>query len=132
MSKRLFKKLSWDKTGIVLSGLCAIHCLVFPVLLALMPLWSLGFVLHEWAHPIFLVLIVPIIVLALKKSNGNQSVSILLITGVCLLTLAWLMHYWIGHQAETITTLIGSTVLIIGHWQNYRQHASQAHSTENI
>jgi hypothetical protein len=126
MSKRLFEKLSWDRAGMILSGLCAIHCLVFPVLLALMPLWSLGFVLHEWAHPIFFILIVPVMVLAIKKSGGNRTVSVLLLTGVILLALAWLMHYWIGHRAEIITTLAGSISLIVGHWKNYKQHSAQS------
>ena len=129
MSKRLFEKLSWDKIGIFLSGLCAIHCLLFPIILALMPLWSLGFVLHEWAHPVFLVLIIPTIVLALKKTDANVAVGMLLLSGILLLGLAWLFHYWIGHTAETITTIVGSTILIIGHWQNYKQHANRSHST---
>ncbi|MCW9706290.1 MerC domain-containing protein [Fodinibius salsisoli] len=126
MSKKLFKKLSWDRAGMLLSGLCTIHCLVFPALLALMPLWSVGFVLHEWAHPILFILIVPIIVLAIKKSGGDQTVSVLLLAGLCLLALAWLMHYWVGHTAEMITTLAGSTTLIIGHWKNYKQHSAQS------
>ena len=132
MSKKLFEKLSWDRVGMFLSGLCAIHCLLFPILLALMPLWSLGFVLHEWAHPIFFILIVPIIILAIKKSDGNRMVSVFLLTGMCLLALAWLMHYWVGHTAEIITTLAGSTTLIIGHWKNYKQHTDRSHSINNI
>lgn len=128
----LFTKTFWDRIGIGLSGVCAIHCLFIPVLIALFPLWPLAYTIHEWAHPVFFVLIVPTVVLAIRKSKADRSVCILLLTGVFMLALAWLMHYWIGHTAETITTLIGSATLVIGHWQNYRQHSARSCSTNKM
>lgn len=124
MAGMLFEKISWDKIGIFLSGLCAVHCLIVPVILALMPLWSLGFILNSWAHPIFLILIMPILLLSIKQSKANGRISALFFIGISLLILAWLIHPMIGHTAETITTMIGSAMLIIGHWQNQRQHSS--------
>ena len=131
MEKTVFENINWDKTGIVLAGLCGIHCILFPVLIALMPLWTLGLEVQHWIHPAFLALIIPTIVLALKKSNGNRMVSILLLTGITILTLACLLHSWIGHTAETIATLAGSGILVVGHWQNYKHHSALSCSTNN-
>ncbi|NBC64974.1 MAG: MerC family mercury resistance protein [Bacteroidetes bacterium] len=132
MITNLLEKLNWDKVGILLSGLCALHCLLIPVLLTLLPLWSIGFTIHEWAHPLFLALILPTIVLAIKKSESDKTVKLLLFTGMSLLILALLLHDWTGHTVETIITLIGTATLITGHWKNYKQHSAQACSNEII
>ena len=124
MAGILFRKISWDKIGIFLSGLCALHCLMMPVILALMPLWLLEVILSSWAHPIFLILIIPTLLLSIKQSKAKRKIAVLFFSGISLLILAWLIHPVIGHTAETITTVIGSAMLIIGHWQKYRQHSS--------
>jgi len=31
--------MDWDRLGIGLSALCAVHCLLTPVVLSLLPLW---------------------------------------------------------------------------------------------
>ncbi|NBC02217.1 MAG: MerC family mercury resistance protein, partial [Bacteroidetes bacterium] len=120
MSKNLIEKLNWDKVGICLSGLCALHCLLVPVFVALMPLWSVSLIVNEWVHPLFLFFIFPTIVLAVKKSKSNKSIKILLSTGMAILVLAWLLHSWVSHTVEIVITLIGSATLITGHWKNFK------------
>src|SRR5690625_5907200 len=66
--KSLTESLLWDRIGIGISGICAIHCLILPVLISLMPLWGFTSFMHGWAHPIFLLLLVPTIFYAARRS----------------------------------------------------------------
>ena len=115
----------WDRVGIGLSGLCAIHCLFFPVLLSIIPLWPMGETLHIWLHPVFFVLIVPTVFLATKKNRDTPSILVFLYTGLALIGLAWIFHTQLGNIGETIVTLSGSSLLITGHWKNYKMHSYQ-------
>lgn len=44
----------WDKTGAVVSWLCAAHCLAMPFLVSSLPLVGLGFFAHEGVEYIFI------------------------------------------------------------------------------
>lgn len=65
----------WDRIGISLSGLCMVHCMVMPVVLAALPLWSMAETLHDWLHPLFLVSLVPISVMALVRRGKPKAKS---------------------------------------------------------
>lgn len=113
----------WDKVGIGISGVCAIHCLVLPVFIALLPLWGFAEILHDWLHPVFILLIAPTVYYASKRSYFDRRIVGLLTIGFLLIVIGWLLgHFWIGLWFETILTVIGSAVLIAGHWFNYRHH----------
>lgn len=124
MSDKSFTTSSfWDKVGIGISGVCAIHCLFLPIVVAVLPLWSFAEVLHDWLHPIFILLIAPTVYYAARRSHYDQKITGLLISGLLLIVIGWLLgHFWIGLWFETTLTVIGSLVLITGHWFNYRHH----------
>lgn len=122
----LSAKTFWDRVGIGLSGLCAIHCLFFPVVVALLPLWPAAESTHDWTHPILLLLIVPTVYYALRKSDIPKSIPFLLYSGLIVIALAWLLHEQVGLWGESIITMVGSGLLIGGHWINYRHHQSEA------
>lgn len=113
--------------GITLSGFCAIHCLFFPVAVALMPLWPVAESLHRWTHPLLFLLILPTVVFAIRKSDGDRSVFRLLAFGLVVIALAWLLHGWIGSWGESLVTLAGSALLVTGHLKNYRRHRNRCH-----
>jgi len=46
---------SWDRAGILVSGACAVHCAVLPLLLAAKPIIGFGRLLDERIAWIFLV-----------------------------------------------------------------------------
>jgi len=113
----------WDRFGIGVSGVCAIHCLFLPVLIALMPVASVSSAIDAWLHPLFVILIAPTVYFASKRSHFDQKITLLLVAGFILVLAGWLIgHYWLGFLAETLLTLGGSVLLIWGHWKNYRHH----------
>ncbi|WP_234567167.1 MerC domain-containing protein [Rhodohalobacter sp. 614A] len=121
--KRLTASLFWDKLGIGISGACAIHCLLLPVIVAVLPLWGFASILHDWLHPIFILLIAPTIYFASKRSHFDRKITGTLTSGFLLILIGWVAgHFWIGLWFETTLTVLGSAVLITGHWFNYRHH----------
>ncbi len=119
----------WDRAGIWLSGLCALHCLVMPVLLAMLPLWPNLDVAHTWLHPAFAVALVPVTLFALWgafRAGRSRSISLLLSSGLVLVVGALFVPDASGHLAETVLTLLGSLLLIAGHLTNWR--AAHAHA----
>ena len=117
------KKLSqgfWDRIGIGLSGLCAIHCLLVPVFVSLIPLWPAIEEFHEYTHLVFFLAIAPAVILSVKGRKDLKSVSLYLFAGVVIIFLAWFFNNQLGEYGEAGITLIGSSLLIRGHWLNYK------------
>lgn len=121
----MFTKAFWDRVGIGLSGFCAIHCLFFPVVIALLPLWPVAESIHFWTHPILFLLIVPTVYYAIRKSDIPGRIPLLLYVGLAIIALAWLLHDWVGLWGESMITMFGSAFLIAGHWFNYKHHQSE-------
>jgi len=121
--KSITSSILWDRFGISVSVICAIHCLFFPVLVAILPLTSLTPALHNWAHPVFILIIVPTVFYASKRSHFDKKIVGYLGIGLLSIVLGWLLgHFWIGFWFETTATVFGSILLIVGHWKNYKHH----------
>lgn len=110
----------WDRVGIGLSGVCAIHCLLVPVVVSLIPLWPAFEEFHGYTHLIFFLAITPTVILSLQKRNASNKVTWHLISGVLVIFLAWFFNEYLGEYGEAGVTLIGSILLIRGHWLNYK------------
>ena len=113
------KKGFWDRVGIGLSSICAIHCLLVPVVIALIPLWPAFEEFHAYTHLIFFLAIAPTVILSLQRKHESRSVSVYLLSGVLVIFLAWYFNEYLGEYGEAGITLIGSALLIKGHWTNY-------------
>lgn len=130
--KNISISVIWDKLGLSLSVLCAIHCLFIPVMIALLPLSPVALTIEHWMHPIFAVLIAPTIFYAVRRSHFNSKIVSLLSVGFLFIIAGWLIgDFWLGHTFETVTTLIGSILLIAGHWYNYRHHQTCSNDTHH-
>ncbi len=114
----------WDRIGIGLSGICAIHCLLVPVFVALIPLWSAFEEFHEYTHLIFFLAISPAVYLSLRRRHESSKVTFLLISGLSIIFIAWLLNHQLGEYGEAGVTLIGSVLLIWGHWLNYKSKSA--------
>jgi uncharacterized membrane protein YjjP (DUF1212 family) len=113
----------WDRFGVGVSTICAIHCLFFPVLISILPMTTFLPALHDWAHPVFIITLIPIVYFASRRSHYDTKIVSLLTGGFLVVVVGWLGgHLLFGYLFETIVTLIGSVVLIVGHWFNYRHH----------
>lgn len=109
---------SWDRLGVLLSGLCAAHCLLMPLLLVLMPLHG-AHALHDAWHPVTAVLLVPVTFRAARRGASTSSTG-LLWGGLVIVGLGLFAHDLVGEIAGVGLTLIGSLFLIAGHRCNLR------------
>jgi len=106
----------WDTIGIALSGLCLLHCLLLPLLVALTP--TISVVAGEGVHRMLLLVLVPPLLLALvrgRRRHGRRDPSALLLTGLALL----LAGAFLGSEAwEVPLTVAGSIAVVTGHALN--------------
>lgn len=113
-----------DRIGVWMSGLCMVHCLLFPVLLAALPMLPAGEALHSWLHPVFALILLPVTWLAAAaglRRHGDRRVAVVLGVGVVLICAAAVLAFRMPeHAVETGVTLAGSLLLIAGHLANWR------------
>ena len=112
-----------DKSAIVLSFLCALHCLLLPAAIVLYPS-TLGFLPgDESVHFALLFLVIPISAYALVKGgkvHKSRKVFITGISGLLVLVAAVVLgHDMLGEIGEKILTVLGSIIVIIAHVQNH-------------
>lgn len=120
-----------DKFAISLSMLCAIHCLILPLLLVLLP--SLGSLQlqNEAFHLWMIAAVIPTSIYALTigcKKHQRYRLLFWGVFGLILMILAVsLGHEIVGESGEKILTLLGATFVVIAHLGNFRrcqQHKS--------
>lgn len=135
-------KLDWF--AMMLSGICAIHCIALPILAGVVPIFSSvaahGHGAHEfWFHQLILFFILPISVIALGIGfRCHRKIYPVLISGIGLVILlfsaiyadVWIVRYALPRELETIVTLSGGIVHAFGHIMNLmasREHHSCNH-----
>lgn len=115
----------WDRVGIALSGLCAAHCLLTPLALATLSLWPIAFDPDAWVHPLFAALLIPTTLIAIRlavRRRRAKHVAALLGIGLLLVLAAMLVGDVAGAVSEAAVTILGSSLLIAGHWRNGHGH----------
>lgn len=109
-----------DKLGIWVSGLCALHCLLLPLLLPVLPLIASSFIAEAWFERMILSLSLMIGLSALlfgffKYHRQLYPLYALIAGGVI---------YWnkdiFGHDYEPITIAIGASLIIAAHVINLK------------
>lgn len=119
----IIKQTLLDRFSMGASALCAIHCAVLPIMLALFPaLSSLPNNDHRF-HILLVFLIVPTSVLAAFlgcAKHKDKWVLFGIVTALIILTVTALFgHALIGEMGEKAVTVFASVVLIAAHWRNY-------------
>jgi len=112
-----------DQIGLFLSGMCAVHCLLTPFLIALVPI--LKFLDEEGHfHEYMAVFVLPVAIFAFWRGfriHGNGLVFLLGFPGLFLLLFSlWVPEYQVFQGfslAQTMTTA-GGILLICGHLFN--------------
>jgi hypothetical protein len=124
---------SLDATGVGLSVICMLHCLLLPAAASAAPLLSpeLGSLFgldHDW-HIILLAAAAPISLIGLgwgmRAVHAGWRVFSAGLTGLLLMA-AGASHVF-GPTAETVLTLIGVSVLGGAHIMNWRARARAGH-----
>ena len=115
-----------DNLGITISSICAIHCILLPVLLIIAPYSFLSS--HEF-HEALIYFIIPSALIAFIlgcKKHGDKLVAAMGTTGILFLLTALLLHnefHADQHNEELYSILIticGSVLLIFSHLRNRR------------
>lgn len=109
-----------DRIGITATSLCALHCILLPVLLPALPLLGLSFLAdHAWEH-VFLVITAILGTFALfsgfKKYHKRLYPFYLLFIGVFI--------YWIKHdfseELQPYFILLGASLIVAAHVINLK------------
>jgi len=132
--RRSGRMAAWmDGAATSLSGLCLVHCIVLPIVIAAMP--ALGSVLHmpEWTHEVLLALALPLSLFALVRGYRNHGRWLPLIVGLVglgLMALGVLLHQ--RHVLEVGLTVAGVSLVGIAHIGNWRLHRVAAHQPSPV
>jgi len=120
-----------DRIGITATSLCALHCILLPVILPALPLLGLGFLAdHTWEH-VFLVMTAVLGSFALfsgfKKYHKRLYPFYLLFLGVFI--------YWIKHDfseaLEPYFIILGASLIVAAHVINIKLCNSCKQCTAN-
>ncbi len=125
----------FDRSAILLSGLCAIHCIAFPIIASIIPLLTAtvhhGNEIHEfWFHQFILLFILPISLIALITGYRSHqkivplvvaSFGLAILTFIALFAERLLIDNVIPHEGETLLTITGGLVHAVGHILNLQE-----------
>ena len=113
-----------DKLAIGFSLACAIHCLTVPTLLVLLPSLTVLQLDNEAFHFWMVAAVIPTSIYALTlgcREHKRYRIVVLGGIGLAFLISALLLgEEPIGELGEQVLTVIGSGLIVTGHWQNYR------------
>lgn len=114
-----------DNLGIVLSSLCAVHCFLLPVALAVVPALGIGVLDDGVFHPVLAGSVAVIGAFAFSRGyhrHGNRRVIGAAITGILILSFAALnsAHHFMTENEERIATLVASGLIAISHYLNWK------------
>jgi len=111
-----------DKFAIGLSVMCSIHCLVLPLILALVPSLAALQLNNEAFHFWMVIAVIPTSIYALTmgcKQHKRYRVLLLGLAGLALLTGAVLFGERAGELGEKVLTLLGASLVAFGHLWNF-------------
>lgn len=111
-----------DKAAVALSGLCLVHCLALPLVLAVLPF--LNELVADHLHAPMLLLVIPVSVLAFAsgfRRHRRGGVLAFGALGLALLVLGGTVaHSRYGLAADRALTIAGSLLLAVTHFCNSR------------
>jgi len=110
-----------DALAVVFSGLCLVHCLALPTLVAILPLTASSLVADERFHQWLLLGVVPTSVLALGwgwRRHHSRVVAAAGFIGVSVMSYAAFAGLSVG--GERILTVIGAVLIAFAHLRNYQ------------
>ncbi len=112
----------FDHAAIALSGLCLVHCLLLPVIIALLPLLNQVSATHFHAQMLLVVMPVSLFAFGLGfRRHRNHAIIAWGTAGIALLAFGGTVaHANYGAVADTMLTIAGSIVLATAHYFNNR------------
>lgn len=113
-----------DRSAIVLSVICAMHCLAVPLSVAIVPMASTYWFAGEHFHFLLLYLVLPTSALAICLGCRRHRTFRVIAWGSAGLGLlvvgALLGHDRLGELGEKGLTLLGAGFVVLAHVHNFR------------
>jgi hypothetical protein len=112
-------KTKWlDITSMGLSGLCVVHCLLLPFLVAALPFLG-ALTRTEWVHQVLILIAAPLTALAFwrVKAWTKPEIAAMMIIGVLLLAAAAFIPALDAY--EVVISVSGALSLAGAHLMNY-------------
>lgn len=111
----------FDKSGVILSWVCAIHCFALPILISFLPFWGLSFLTSEAAEYCLIGISGLIATISLFPSyfrdHRRLRAIVIFISGLGILLFADYM-FEENIAAKTITLIAGALAISIAHLIN--------------
>jgi len=116
--------IALDASALLVSGLCLLHCLALPLLVALSPLFGL-WAEQEWVHGVLAAVAVPVTATALWRAQRRRPLPIrwVLLAGCGLASLLLGAAGWPWANIETPATVAGALSLATVHIWHWLRHA---------
>jgi len=109
-----------DRLGVWITSLCALHCLLLPVLIPLAPLVASSFVASEWFERGILSFSILVGFAALFIGFHKYHRQLYPIYSLALGGLIYWNKHMFGEAYEPITIAVGAFLIIIAHIANLR------------
>ncbi|MBX9687824.1 MAG: MerC domain-containing protein [Candidatus Obscuribacterales bacterium] len=122
-----------DIAGVFASTLCTIHCLLLPIVVALLPVLARPLMQHDFVHVSLAGFVLTFCLMAYIPGYLKHHDKRLILAGLVGVSLVFfatfVARYW-GEIAEAGIITLGNTVLIFGHMLNRRllAHAKCKHT----
>jgi len=113
-------RINLDKAGIIVSVLCAIHCLSLPILVSILPLIGLQFLSNEIVEFIFILLALFIATLSLSGSYFKIHRNFFPIAVLLIGFLILIVGRNLFEEFEVVLTVTGALVVITAHIINWK------------
>jgi len=115
----------FDRAAIALSAICIVHCLVVPLLVALLPLAAVALGEAGHFHGLMLWLVIPSSFIGFYlgyREHSRAGFGMLGAVGLGLITVAALLGHgqWTSWLEASIS-LLGSLILVRAHWINFQE-----------
>lgn len=124
-------KLTLDRWGIFLSGLCLVHCLLTPIIIFLIP-WLEAYLREEIFHALLFIIILPLAFITFysgHKIHRSKRPIILGTLGIAFLASDLILPESMHEIAflHTGLTIFGSLLLVGAHYFNWHCHCHHDH-----
>lgn len=124
-----------DKVGMFSSATCAVHCMLLPFLISILPLYGLSFIVNESFEIIMLMASITLAILSLcmgYKTHKNKKMFFLFSAGISLLLLGRFAHENNWGFSSIVILFIGGLLISGSHFVNNKLCKScNSCSTEN-
>ena len=109
-----------DKLGITATSLCALHCILLPIILPMLPLLGLSFLAdHGWEH-VFLLITAAMGTIALFSGFHRYHKKLYPFYSLALGGLIYAFKDVLGAEYEPAIITIGASLIVLAHIMNIK------------